>query len=87
MALVSCLSGVVITTNLLYILNVLFCAVTYHLIIISFVQTYLSIQKSNSELLQDEIRTYLMILIRSVNLNEEDLSKAMNDVDKSCSVV
>jgi hypothetical protein len=39
------------------------------------------------ELLQDEIRTYLMILIRAVNLSENDLREAMDDVDKSCSEV
>jgi hypothetical protein len=53
---VSCLSGVVIAYKLLYILNVLFCAVTYYTIsshnhiMISFVQIYLPIQKCNREI-------------------------------------
>jgi len=36
-------------------------------------------------LLRDEIRTYLMIIIRAVNLNEDDLSNALSDVDRICS--
>lgn len=39
------------------------------------------------ELLQDEIRTYFMILLRAVNLSDKDLREAMDDVDKSCSEV
>lgn len=35
-------------------------------------------------LLRDEIRTYLMIIMRSVNLNEEDLYNAVSDVDRTC---
>jgi hypothetical protein len=48
-----------------------------------------SLQEKNwlCNLLQDEIRTYLMILMRAVNLSEEDLIEAMDDVDKSCSEV
>ena len=36
-------------------------------------------------LLRDEIRTYLMIIIRAVNLNGDDLSNAVSDVDRICS--
>ena len=37
-------------------------------------------------LLRDEIRTYLMIIMRSVNLNENDLRNAVGDVDRLCSM-
>lgn len=36
-------------------------------------------------LLRDEIRTYLMIIMRAVNLNEDDLRNAVSDVDRLCS--
>ena len=35
-------------------------------------------------LLRDEIRTYLMIIMRAVNLNEDDLLRAVNDVESTC---
>mmetsp|Transcript_13967 Transcript_13967/g.22709 ORF Transcript_13967/g.22709 Transcript_13967/m.22709 type:complete len:141 (-) Transcript_13967:56-478(-) len=35
-------------------------------------------------LLHDEIRTYLIIMMRAVNLDDEDLWKAANDVGKIC---
>ncbi|KAL7429150.1 hypothetical protein ACHAXM_001562 [Skeletonema potamos] len=38
-------------------------------------------------LLHDEIRTYLMIIMRAVNLNENDLSNAISDIDRACPVV
>jgi hypothetical protein len=36
-------------------------------------------------LLHDEIRTYLMIINRAVNLNENDFNNAVSDVDRACS--
>ena len=38
------------------------------------------------DLLHDEIRTYLMIIMRAVNLNEDDLRNAVIDVDRLCSI-
>lgn len=36
-------------------------------------------------LLRDEIRTYFMIIMRAINLNQEDLLRAATDVDRLCS--
>ena len=38
------------------------------------------------QLLHNEIRTYLMIIERAVNLNEDDLIDAIADVDRTCSM-
>jgi len=36
------------------------------------------------QLLHEEIRVYLMILMRAVNLSEDDLLEAVSDVEKTC---
>mmetsp|Transcript_13806 Transcript_13806/g.33419 ORF Transcript_13806/g.33419 Transcript_13806/m.33419 type:complete len:104 (-) Transcript_13806:166-477(-) len=38
------------------------------------------------ELLHEEIRTYLMVVIRAINLDVDDLREAANDIDRACSV-